>query len=174
MDAGELVTDEIVIGIIKDEIKSDKCKNGFLLDGFPRTVQQAKALDEVLKESGEAINKILYLNVDSTILEERICGRWIHKPSGRSYHVKFARPKSLPDGEAHCADNMKDDETGEALIQRADDTAAALCTRLEAFANETNPILDHYRNIDEKLIVEVDAGQAMDKVGEAISAICSA
>ena len=145
-----------------------------MLDGFPRTVAQAKALDIALKESGEAINKILYLNVDSAILEERICGRWIHKPSGRSYHVKFAKPKSLADGATPSAENMKDDETGEALIQRSDDTAVALCKRLDAFANETNPILDHYRAIDSSLIVEVDAGQAMDKVAASINAICAA
>eukprot|EP00400_MALV-I_sp_L67-5_P000489 gene489-615_t len=131
MDAGELVTDDIVIGIIKDELHSSECKKGFLLDGFPRTVAQAEALDAMLKEDGEVINKIIFLEVDSHILEERICGRWIHKASGRSYHTKFKKPKSLKDGETPSAANMKDDETGEDLMQRKDDTADALKTRLK-------------------------------------------
>ena len=94
MKAGGLVSDDIVIGIISDRIKEPDCKNGFILDGFPRTVGQAKALDKLLAKGGETVNSVIELSVPDSVLEERICGRWIHKASGRSYHVKFAPPAS--------------------------------------------------------------------------------
>lgn len=140
MNSGQLVTDEIVIGIVKEAIQS--LETGFILDGFPRTIAQAQAVDEFLGDNG--ITDIINLVVPESILEERICGRRIHKKSGRSYHVKFNPPK----------EEGKDDITGEELIQRADDTAEALKTRLKGFNEETAPILEHYkakgiiRNID--------------------------
>ena len=85
MDAGALVTDDIVCGIIADRIKEPDCASGFILDGFPRTVEQAKKLDEVLAKNGEAVAKVVELQVPDAVLEERICGRWVHKASGRSY-----------------------------------------------------------------------------------------
>ena len=130
MKAGKLVSDSLVVGIIKDRIKQDDCKTGFILDGFPRTLEQAKAVDSVLAETGESVTDVCSLEVDDSVLQERICGRWIHKQSGRSYHVKFAPPKSLSPGEQPTKENMKDDVTGEALIQRPDDTADALVQRL--------------------------------------------
>ena len=96
MDAGALVTDDIVCGIIADRIKEPDCASGFILDGFPRTVEQAKKLDEVLAKNGEAVAKVVELRVPDAVLEERICGRWVHKASGRSYHVKFNRPRACP------------------------------------------------------------------------------
>ena len=78
-----------VAGVIKDRIKRDDCTKGFILDGFPRTVAQAQMLDAMLAESGEAVNNVLVLKVPDEVLEERICGRWIHKGTGRSYHVAF-------------------------------------------------------------------------------------
>ena len=121
MDAGKLVDDDVVMGIIHDRIQEDDCKNGFILDGIPRTVKQAERINKLLQESGEKVTMVLELRLPDEVLEERICGRWIHKPSGRSYHVKFAPPKSLGDKKP-SADTMKDDLTGETLIQRADDT----------------------------------------------------
>merc|ERR1712216_159968 len=94
MDAGALVSDDIVVGIIADRVKEMDCGWGFILDGFPRTVEQTKALDELLAKSGEKVNSVVALTVPDELLEERICGRWIHKKSGRSYHVKNAPPKS--------------------------------------------------------------------------------
>ena len=129
MAAGALVGDDIVIGIIKDRIQQDDCKTGFILDGFPRTVEQAVALDKMLKEFDDAVSKIIELNVPDEVLEDRICGRWIHKASGRSYHVKNCPPKSYNGTDKPTVENMKDDETGEALYQRPDDTSEALPKR---------------------------------------------
>eukprot|EP01062_Namystynia_karyoxenos_P033008 TRINITY_DN24299_c0_g1_i1.p1 TRINITY_DN24299_c0_g1~~TRINITY_DN24299_c0_g1_i1.p1 ORF type:complete len:279 (+),score=118.51 TRINITY_DN24299_c0_g1_i1:75-839(+) len=144
MAAGDLVSDDIVIGVVKERITHADCKNGFILDGFPRTVKQAHMLDQMLAEKGDSLNKVIALEVPEEVLEERITGRWIHKKSGRSYHVKFAPPKSLPPGARPTAENMRDDQTGEALMQREDDNAAALKERLRMYHRMTEPLLDHY------------------------------
>uniref|UniRef100_A0A7S3GWP9 Adenylate kinase active site lid domain-containing protein n=1 Tax=Spumella elongata TaxID=89044 RepID=A0A7S3GWP9_9STRA len=166
MASGGLVSDDIVIGIIADRIKARDCKNGFILDGFPRTVVQACALDELLNKSGEVVSRVVSFDIPHGVLETRICGRWIHKASGRSYHVSFAPPKSmklLPDGRPDPG-TMKDDATGEALMQRADDTAEALKKRLSDYDSETVPILQRY---DERGVVRrVNANQAMEVVWE--------
>lgn len=87
MKAGGLVSEDIVVGIIRDRIREPDCKFGFILDGFPRTIVQAKALDDMLAEEGGVVSRVIELEVPDEVLEERICGRWIHKKSGRSYHV---------------------------------------------------------------------------------------
>ncbi|KAL6182588.1 hypothetical protein ACLB2K_044007 [Fragaria x ananassa] len=94
MEKGELVSDDLVVGIIDDALKKPSCQKGFILDGFPRTVVQAQKLDEMLKNRGVKVDKVLNFAVDDRILEERITGRWIHPSSGRSYHTKFAPPKN--------------------------------------------------------------------------------
>ncbi|KAL8478565.1 hypothetical protein ACS0TY_030451 [Phlomoides rotata] len=93
MEKGELVSDDLVVGIIDDALKKPSCHKGFILDGFPRTVAQAQKLDEMLAKRGVKVDKVLNFAVDDAILEERITGRWIHPSSGRSYHTKFAPPK---------------------------------------------------------------------------------
>ena len=100
MASGGLVSDELVVSIIKDRITDEDCTGGFILDGFPRTVEQAKMLDAMLENSGDKVSLVLALEVPDAVLTERICGRWVHKASGRSYHVKYAKPKSLGGGEA--------------------------------------------------------------------------
>lgn len=167
MDAGALVTDDIVCGIIADRIKESDCAEGFILDGFPRTVEQAKKLDEVLKKNGEAVARVVELQVPDAVLTERICGRWVHKASGRSYHVKFNPPKSLKAGDAPSTTTMLDDQTGEPLMQRSDDTAEALVSRLEAYHAQTVPVLKHY---GAKKVSEVDANRSMDAVWKDIDA----
>jgi len=146
MQQGKLVTDDIVIALIKDRIKKSDCTNGFILDGFPRTVAQAHALDAMLRGSGECVNNVVEMKVPDSILEARVCGRWMHKSSGRSYHVLNVPPKSMKrDANGSViASSMKDDQTGEALYQRPDDTAEALRTRLKSYHEETEPILAHY------------------------------
>merc|ERR1711957_726241 len=142
MKAGGLVSDKIVIGIIRDRIAEPDCKHGFILDGFPRTLVQAQELDRMLLEEGARVTKVVELRVPDAVLEERICGRWIHKSSGRSYHIKFAPPKSMEkDAEGNPApESMRDDATNQPLMQRPDDTAAALKTRLNGYHTQTMPI----------------------------------
>jgi adenylate kinase len=145
MKEGGLVSDDIVVGIISDRIQEQDCSNGFILDGFPRTIAQAEMLDEMLAQVGDCVSIVIELSVPDEILTERICGRWIHKASGRSYHAIFAKPLSLGDAEPN-AENMLDDVTGEPLYQRPDDTIEALPKRLDAYHNETEPILDRYND----------------------------
>eukprot|EP00434_Breviolum_minutum_P023686 symbB.v1.2.020892.t2/scaffold1778.1/size101634/12 len=170
MSSGGLVSDEIVIGIIADRIKQPDCQSGFILDGFPRTLAQAQALDAMLAKNGEAVSLIVEFSVDPAVLEERICGRWMHKASGRSYHVKFTPPKSMKvgaDGKV-VPESMKDDLTGEALYQRSDDTAEALKTRLDAYKNQTLPILEHYK--DKGIVKKVDGGKDIKDVWTEVQA----
>ncbi|OAY32425.1 adenylate kinase 4 isoform X1 [Manihot esculenta] len=134
MDKGELVSDDLVVGIIDEAMKKPSCEKGFILDGFPRTVVQAQKLDEMLQKQGTKIDKVLNFAIDDSILEERITGRWIHPSSGRTYHTKFAPPKV----------QGVDDVTGEPLIQRKDDTPEVLKSRLEAFHKQTEPVIDYY------------------------------
>ena len=123
MARGDLVSDELVINLFKEQMDHPECERGMLLDGFPRTTVQAEKLDTMFKSAGKKIDKVIEFKVDDDVLIERIEGRRIHKASGRSYHVKFNPPKK--DG--------IDDLTGEPLIQRADDTKEALVKRLDGY-----------------------------------------
>ena len=134
MDRGELVPDEVVIGLIDDASKNPECERGLLLDGFPRTAVQAEKLDSMLGSRSQKINKAIEFKVNDDILVERVEGRRIHPASGRSYHVKFNPPKH----------EGKDDQTGEALIQRKDDNAEVLRKRMQAYHSQTAPILNYY------------------------------
>ncbi|KAI1800716.1 adenylate kinase cytosolic [Daldinia bambusicola] len=137
MDAGGLVSDEIVIGMIREELDNNKeCKGGFILDGFPRTVAQAESLDKMLAEKNQKLQHAVELQIDDALLVARITGRLIHPASGRSYHSTFNPPK-VP---------MKDDITGEPLIQRSDDNADALKKRLVTYHNQTTPVVGYYKN----------------------------
>lgn len=169
MQSGGLVSDDIVVGIIKDRIQEADCARGFLLDGFPRTVEQTVMLDECLAEHGEKVRMVLSLEVPDEVLTDRICGRWIHKASGRSYHARSKRPQSLPEGEEPTAESMRDDETGEQLEQRADDTMEALAQRLENYHAQTVPILEHYA--PEGSVQTVDANRDMDEIWASIDAV---
>merc|ERR1719327_1824621 len=168
MASGGLVSDELVVSIIKDRITEEDSKGGFILDGFPRTVEQAKMLDAMLEASGDKVSLVLALEVPDEVLTERICGRWVHKSSGRSYHVKFAKPKSLGDDDAPSEATMLDDETGEPLMQRADDTEEALGKRLQSYHAQTVPILDHYGPAG--VVKKVDANTKPDAVWDSVAA----
>eukprot|EP01065_Artemidia_motanka_P000558 TRINITY_DN10256_c0_g1_i4.p1 TRINITY_DN10256_c0_g1~~TRINITY_DN10256_c0_g1_i4.p1 ORF type:complete len:740 (+),score=120.80 TRINITY_DN10256_c0_g1_i4:46-2220(+) len=156
MQSGGLVSDDIVFGIVQDRIRKPDCEKGFILDGFPRTLEQARRLDSILARQRERVTRIVALEVPDAALEERICGRWIHKPSGRSYHVKFAPPKSLGDA-APSAATMRDDITGEGLEQRKDDTRKALRQRLQGYRDQTVPILAHYDEAYNGVVARIDA-----------------
>lgn len=164
MESGQLVTDAIVVGIIKDRIQEPDCANGFILDGFPRTIEQAQALDAMLVKIGAAVSKVIAFDIPHGVLEERICSRWMHKSSGRSYNVNTVPPKSmkLDDKGNPIPETMLDDATGEALYQRKDDTKEALKTRLEAY-NKTNiPILEHYKK--RGIVKNINANQEITAV----------
>ena len=130
MDAGGLVSDDIIIGLVKDRLTQPDCANGYLFDGFPRTLPQADAM----KEAGVPIDYVLEIDVPDSEIIERVSGRRVHPASGRTYHVTFNPP--------HVAG--KDDLTGEDLIQRADDSEATVRTRLEVYHNQTKVLLDYY------------------------------
>ena len=115
---------------------------------------------------------MLALEVPDEVLTERICGRWVHKASGRSYHVKFAKPKSLSEGATPSEETMLDDETGEALMQRADDTEEALAKRLSGYHAQTVPILEHYE--PHGIVRRIDANDALHAVGERVEQVLPA
>ncbi len=152
MDAGQLVADEIMIGIIRDRIKEPDCANGYLLDGFPRTDIQAEKLDELLQERGEKIDAVIHLVVDETLLTRRITGRRVHLSSGRAYHIEFNPPKTPG----------KDDITGEALTHRKDDTTETVQERLVAYHKQTAPLVDYY--MKEGILKMVDAIGEIDEI----------
>ncbi|CAG61675.1 ADK1 [Nakaseomyces glabratus] len=157
MDQGGLVSDDIMVNMIKDELTNNPaCKNGFILDGFPRTIPQAEKLDNMLKERGTPLEKAVELKIDDELLVARITGRLIHPASGRSYHKLFNPPK----------EDMKDDVTGEPLVQRSDDNEDALKKRLGAYHDQTEPIVDFYKKTG--IWADVDASQPPETVWSAI------
>ncbi|MBP2667833.1 MAG: adk [Deltaproteobacteria bacterium] len=136
MDAGGLVPDEVVIGIVKERLAAKDCAKGFILDGFPRTIPQAQALDRVAKELGKEIRFVLSLEVDQNELMERLCGRRTCTGCGAMFHVKFNPPKAAG----------KCDKCGTALIQRDDDKEETITARLANYNKATAPLLDYYRS----------------------------
>lgn len=130
MDAGGLVSDEIIIGLVKERIAQADCAKGFLFDGFPRTIPQADAM----KSAGVKLDLVLEIDVPHADIIERMSGRLFHIPSGRSYHVKFKPPKLAG----------VDDETGEPLTQRDDDKEATVRKRLEVYESQTRPLVGYY------------------------------
>lgn len=135
MDAGQLVTDDLIIALVKDRLTQDDCKNGYLLDGFPRTIVQADAM----RSNGIDVDHVVEFVVDDEEIVKRLSGRRVHAASGRVYHTEYNPPKNAD----------KDDVTGEALVQREDDKEATVRKRLEVYHNQTKPLIDYYRNWSE-------------------------
>jgi len=130
MDRGELVSDDIIIGLVKERVQKDDCQNGFLFDGFPRTIPQAEAVAEILVD----IQHVVEIVVPDSVIVERMSGRRVHLPSGRTYHLKYNPPKN----------DMKDDVTGEPLVQRDDDKEETVRKRLAVYHQQTEPLVSYY------------------------------
>jgi len=130
MDSGGLVSDDIIIGLVKDRLTQPDCRNGYLFDGFPRTIPQAEAM----REANVELDYVLEINVPEADIINRMSGRRVHPGSGRTYHLSFNPPKV----------EGKDDETGEALIQRDDDKEETVRKRLQVYQDQTRPLVDYY------------------------------
>lgn len=158
MDAGKLVTDEIIIGLVKERIAQSDCANGFLLDGFPRTVPQADAL----KAAGVAIDAVVEIDVPDEEIVKRMSGRRAHLASGRTYHIVYNPPKV----------EGKDDETGEDLVQRDDDKPEVVKDRLKVYHDQTAPLIDYYTqeaaDNDALKYIKVDGMQSIADVEKEI------
>ena len=162
MDAGTLVPDEVTIGIVRERLSKDDCKGGFILDGFPRNVEQAKALEKILDELNLKLTKVLNIHVPAADLIERAVGRRVCKNCGATYHVKFNAPKI----ENVC------DNCGENLYQRADDNEETMKNRLSVYEESTRPLIDYYEKVG--LYTEIDGRQPIDKVTEELeNVLCS-
>ncbi len=156
MDQGELVPDEVTIGIVKERLSMDDCQKGFLLDGFPRTVAQAEALENLLTDINESLDYVIHVNVPSDQLIERLTGRRICPTCGTAYHLLFNPPKEAG----------KCDKDGAELIQRKDDKPDTVEKRLEVNLEQTKPMLDFYN--DKGYLISVDGDQDINQVFEDI------
>jgi len=160
MDAGGLVPDDVVVGIVRERLQQDDCKSGFILDGFPRTVPQADALAEALTGLGRPLDAVVSLGVDIEALVERLTGRRTCRDCGRGYHVAFSAPKVA----GVC------DTCGGELLQRDDDREETIRRRLDVYNDQTSPLIDYYRKSG--LLSEVDGMLSMDAVqGEVLAVL---
>lgn len=159
---GHLVPDDVTIGLVRERLSQDDCKEGYILDGFPRTIPQAEALDVLTKEIGRPITAVLNIDTPADVLEERICGRRVCKVCGAPFHVTNRKPKA----EGVC------DNCGGELIQRKDDNVEALRTRLSIYYKDTEPILDFYKN--KGLLVTFDGASGAENVFKEVKTLLEA
>jgi adenylate kinase len=160
MDAGQLVSDEIMIAMIAERIDQPDCKNGFILDGFPRTTAQAEALDGMLAEKGLKLHHVIEMKVDEEALVERVTGRYSCAKCGAGYHDRFQKPK---------VDGVCDSCGSTEFKRRADDNEETVRARLVAYRNQTAPILPYYRG--KGVLSSVDGMAEIDEVTRQIEAI---
>ncbi len=161
MSAGNLVPDEVTIGIVRERLAKPDCAKGFILDGFPRTVEQADALKGILTAQGKSLSAAINIAVPAEDLIERAIGRRICKNCGATYHVKFNAPK---------VEGVCDNCDGE-LYQRADDTAETMQSRLNVYESSTRPLIDYYKGAG--VYVEIDGRQKIEKVTEDLERVLS-
>lgn len=156
MDSGQLVPDNVTIGIVKERLKESDCTKGFLLDGFPRTVAQADALEQTLHELGAKVDRVVNIYVDKELLFMRLTGRRVCSSCGATYHVEFA-PSETGDKCQLCSGN---------LIQRSDDSEATVGNRLDVYEAQTAPLIEYYRN--KGTLVNIDGNRAVAEVTQDI------
>lgn len=156
MNRGELVPDDVTIAMVQDRLSRPDCKEGALLDGFPRTPAQAVALAEMLATLGQKVHKVPYISVPAALLIERLGGRWTCPTCGHVYHEKYNPPRS----QGVC------DEDGAGLVQRDDDKAETVERRIRVYMDQTSPLIEYYRK--EGLLVEVDGTQGIADVSKDI------
>ncbi len=159
MNEGKLVPDQVTIGIVEDRLAEDDCQAGFLLDGFPRTINQAEALDKVMDKLGKKIDAAINIFVPDKILIERMSGRVSCKECGTVYHLVFSPPSQ----------SGKCDKCSGELIQRSDDNAETAVNRLQVYIEQTSPLLDYYKN--KGLLKDVDGNRDSKSVGSEIESI---
>ena len=150
MDKGELVTDSLILKMMKYRLQDNDCKNGFILDGFPRTIVQAEGLGQLLKEINQELDFVIVIDVDENKIVERMGGRRTHPESGRVYHIKYNPPKN----------KGKDDLTNEDLITREDDKEETVRNRLSVYHKQTKPLIEYYSN----QVLEIDGSESIKLV----------
>ena len=157
IDAGNLVPDEVTVGIVKQRLSQDDCKKGFLLDGFPRDLDQAEMFSDMLKELGISLDLVINIHVDNEKLVNRIIGRRICPNCGRTYHIIYNKPVK----EGIC------DDCGATLIQRKDDNVETVNNRLEVYAHQTEPLINYYKD----LVCNIDGDRDVDVIFEDIKKV---
>ncbi len=161
MNKGELVPDDLTISMIRDRLQQPDCKSGALLDGFPRTPEQAKALKNMLKELDSEVIAVPYIKVEEMVLVERLSGRWTCRAQGHVFHEKYNPPEQA----GIC------DFDGSELYQREDDKAETVKNRIQVYFKQTMPLIEYYREAG--VLIEIDGSQSIEKVSEEILAALS-
>ncbi len=152
MDKGELVPDSLILDMMENKLNSNECKNGFILDGFPRTIPQAEGLNTILIKIEKVLDKVIVLDINDDSIVERMAGRRVHLSSGRVYHIKFNPPKN---------ENL-DDITNEKLTIRKDDEERTVRNRLKVYHKMTKPLIEFYNT--NNIIVKIDGSKSIDSI----------
>ena len=159
MNNGALVPDEVILGMMQERLLNEDCKNGYILDGFPRTIPQAIGLDKLLEKLNQALDAVIVIDVSDDNIVDRMGGRRVHLPSGRVYHIEYNPPKI----------EGKDDETQEDLVVREDDKEETVRKRLEIYHNETSPLINHYKH--KNIVFQINGELKISDVSQEIEKI---